>query len=149
MALFEHSHNETPSHIRAGSIDIANGHSQYSHGLSGETPVVNSKNRPAQIYHTVQPSSTITPTPSESMTAEKTGNEETDYVRVNVVDGSAAVSAKAKVTVLVAYFFCNLVLTLSNKEILNFVSDQRARSSRSPISLSKGRRSFKSTVSRI
>ena len=44
------------------------------------------------------------------------------YVRVNVVDGSASVSAKAKVIVLVAYFFCNLVLTLSNKGILNFVS---------------------------
>ena len=44
------------------------------------------------------------------------------YVRVNVVDGSASVSARAKVVVLVAYFFCNLVLTLSNKGILNFVS---------------------------
>lgn len=44
------------------------------------------------------------------------------YVRVNVVDGSASVSARAKVIVLVAYFFCNLVLTLSNKGILNFVS---------------------------
>ena len=43
-------------------------------------------------------------------------------MRVNIVDGSATVPTKTKVVVLVTYFFSNLVLTLSNKEILNFVS---------------------------
>ena len=56
-------------------------------------------------------------------TAKVAREEEGDYVRVNIVDGSAPVSARAKVTVMIAYFFCNLALTLSNKEILNFVSD--------------------------
>lgn len=117
-------HSPLSSSSRINALDNTSASSYHDHGLGGESLAASSHRSNEMNDANLLVLTNGKSEPAEPTTIHEPKVEAYQYVRVNVVDGSVAVSTKAKVTVLIIYFFCNLVLTLSNKDILNFVSEE-------------------------